>query len=169
MNKSEDTKLKKHHDRDDLVGEHKYGDLGQLILFFVFIAVWITDSFILNISTWLAQYIPLYFRLGIALPVFIFSFILAQRGLKTVFGEIRDKPEVISKGVFSRMRHPIYLAAILFYFSFCISTVSVASFVTWLIIIFFYNYIAGYEEKMLIKHLGSDYKNYILNVRRWGI
>jgi len=43
------TSMKVFRHRDDLAGEHRLGDAGQLILFLVFMAVWITDSFFLNI------------------------------------------------------------------------------------------------------------------------
>ena len=44
--------------RDDLIGEHKVGDAGQLILACLFLAVWIADSFFFKYTTFLNQYIP---------------------------------------------------------------------------------------------------------------
>ena len=33
-------KVKTHDNREDLIGEHIFGDLGQIILLFIFLAVW---------------------------------------------------------------------------------------------------------------------------------
>ena len=44
-----------HADREDLAGEHKAGDAGQLIFLFVFLIVWVLDSFVLKYSTFLVQ------------------------------------------------------------------------------------------------------------------
>jgi len=39
MDKQETMIRKAHHNRDDLVGEHRFGDLGQMILLIVFLIV----------------------------------------------------------------------------------------------------------------------------------
>jgi len=56
--------------RDDLTGEHRLGDAGQLILFLIFLAVWITDSFFFKYSSFLNNYIPpaVQITLGAILP-----------------------------------------------------------------------------------------------------
>jgi len=36
---------------EDLTGEHRLGDAGQLVLFIIFMAVWITDSFFFKYSS----------------------------------------------------------------------------------------------------------------------
>ena len=38
-----DLNRKSHEGREDLVGEHVFGDMGQLILCLIFFAVWITS------------------------------------------------------------------------------------------------------------------------------
>ena len=47
------------HHRDDLTGEHKIGDAGQLIIAILFLVVWILDSFVLKYTTFLNNYFPL--------------------------------------------------------------------------------------------------------------
>jgi hypothetical protein len=58
-------------------GEHPLGDAGQLILLGVFLVIWILDSFVLQQSTFLSEYIPLVIRLiilGAALSTALYFF-----------------------------------------------------------------------------------------------
>ena len=151
---------KKHKGHPHLTGEHKYGDIGQLILFFLFLGVWITDSFVFHYSTFLLEIVPDYIRLAAAGLVLIAGWYLARRGMKEVFGTEREKPGVISAGVFRIVRHPIYTGAILFYLAAILSTLSIASAVFWLLIIGFYIYICKYEERILAEAFGNDYLEY---------
>lgn len=169
MSKEDFGKLFKrdHHDREDLVGEHPFGDAGQVILLVLFLVIWVLDSFTFRFSTILATYIPLYLRLILAGLIFVYSGYLARTGLRQVFIEERDTPQVIKTGVFSRMRHPIYLAALLLYTGFIFITLSLISLALWLGIFFFYNYIAAYEEKRLAEAFGQEYIDYCKKVPKW--
>jgi len=157
-------KTKLHEGRDDLTGEYKWGDAGQLVLFFIFIAVWIIDSFFSRTSTFFAEYVHWIIRVLIAAQVLIFSFIISRNGLKIVFNEVRETPEVIRKGVFGIIRHPIYLGAILLYLGLIITTFSLFAVVVWIIILVFYYIIARYEEKVLVERFGDDYREYMKDV-----
>jgi len=52
---------------DDLTGEHKLGDRGQIIIACLFSATWISDSFFLNYSTFPNQYVPVIVRIPIGI------------------------------------------------------------------------------------------------------
>ncbi len=151
---------KSHQHRSDLTGEHVFSDMGQLILLFIFLLVWITDSFVFKYSTFLTQYVSNYIRVPIALIILMISGLLAWAGLKIVFGEAREEPQVITTGVFSIVRHPIYLGSILFYFGFILLSLSLLSTLVWFIIIIFYYTISRYEEKLLTQRFGSAYEEY---------
>ena len=153
-------KTKRHGDRTDLIGEHAFGDLGQLILLAIFLIIWISDSFFLKYSTLSSDTIPNIVRMVIGFPILILSGIFAKYGLGIVFGEVRDKPEIIEKGVFKIVRHPVYLGSILLYLGLIILTCSIASAILWIIIVIFYYYISKYEEKLLLKEFGEEYENY---------
>lgn len=43
---STETNRPMQHGRDDLTGEHKFGDMGQLIIVILFFIVWVLDSFV---------------------------------------------------------------------------------------------------------------------------
>lgn len=157
-------KTKRHEDRTDLVGEHAFGDLGQIIFLIIFLIVWTSDSFFLKYSIYSQDTMPNMVRMIIGFPILIISGIFAKYGLGIIFGEVRKKPEIIEKGVFKIVRHPIYLGSILLYLGLTILTCSIASAVVWIIIVIFYYYISRYEEKLLLKEFGADYKSYMERV-----
>jgi len=164
MKKEEKYLRKSYQHRDDLSGEHRYGDIGQLIFLIIFMLVWLSDAFIFKYSIFLEQYISNYIRVPIAMIIFIIAGYLAWKGMNTVFGRKREKPHVITTGVFSVVRHPIYLAAILLYLGFILLSLSLLSGLVWIFIIIFYYVISLYEEKLLIKEFGSAYCEYMRKV-----
>ena len=164
MKREKDHLRKSHQHRDDLIGEYIYGDIGQLIFLIIFLIVWIADSFIFRYSTFLTQYISNFIRVPIALVILIISGLLARAGLNTVFGKKREEPHIITTSVFSFVRHPIYLASILFYLGFILLSLSLLSILVWIFIIIFYYMISRYEEKLLIKAFGSAYGEYMRKV-----
>jgi protein-S-isoprenylcysteine O-methyltransferase Ste14 len=73
----------------------------------------------------------------------------------------------VSTGVFKYVRHPLYLASILFYLGLAVSTASLISLGLWVIICIFYNYLASYEEKLLESKFGENYRIYKGNTGKW--
>ncbi len=157
---------KKHPGHPHLTGEHKWGDRGQAILLLLFLAIWITDSFVFHYSTFLTDRIPNGVRIPVAGLIFITGGLFARGGMQAVFGTERSEPEVISAGVFRIVRHPIYLGALLFYLGAIVSTLSIASFGFWVVIIGFYIYIVKYEERILTEQFRDSYLNYKKKVGR---
>lgn len=92
---------------------------------------------------------------------------LAKKAHDIVFGEVREEPAIIRKGVFGIMRHPLYASAILFYLALIVSTRSLLCLVVFFGIVIFYNTIAKYEERQLLNRFGADYQSYIEEVPRW--
>ena len=167
MEKQKKLNRKTHENREDLVGEHTLGDLGQAVLLIIFLIVWIADSFFGYYSTFLSNYVSLWIRIPVAAIILVMAGILAWKGMKIVFGETREKPAVIRKGVFNLVRHPIYLGAILLYLGLIILTFSIAATFLWIIIILFYHFISRHEEKLLVEKFGKDYEDYIREVPMW--
>jgi len=150
--------------RDDLVGEHRLGDAGQLILFLIFIAVWITDSFFFKYSIPLNNYIPPAVQIPLGAICLIIAGYLALTGMKIVFGEVREVPCVIRKGVFGIMRHPIYLGEIFLYLGLLFFSPSLAAIGVWIVTIAFLHYISRHEEKLLLERFGDEYRQYMEDV-----
>jgi protein-S-isoprenylcysteine O-methyltransferase Ste14 len=155
---------KQHAGREDLTGEHRLGDSLQMIFIILFLAVWILDSFLLGFSTFLAGSIPWFIRFPVGVILLIFAFYLAQSGLRAVFGRPQETPHVITGGVFSVVRHPIYLGAILAYAGMTCLTLSLVSAALLVVIIVFYHYISRYEEKLLTQRFGDEYREYMRKV-----
>ncbi len=150
--------------RKDLAGEHRLGDIVQLIFLVIFLAVWALDSFLFHYTTFLSESIPWFIRFPAGTVILVFAFGLARSGLRVVFREERETPHVITKGVFSYLRHPIYLGAILLYLGMITFTLSLASAALWIIIIVFYRFISHYEEKLLVQMFGDEYREYMKKV-----
>ena len=73
--------------------------------------------------------IPFYVQILVAIPFFIVSGYFAKSGLNIVFGEKRDGLQVIQSGVFSLVRHPVYLGSILLFFGFVVFSLSIVAMV----------------------------------------
>ena len=156
-----------HSNRKDLAGEHPYGDAGQIIALIIFVMIWIFDSFFYRFSTFLADHLPLYIRLIPAAVSFGISGFLSRSGLTVVYREVRDPPRVIRTGVFSYSRHPIYLAALLLYLGFSLTTLSLISLGFLVVIFVFYDYLATFEEKQLEEKFGPEYLSYKKKTPKW--
>jgi protein-S-isoprenylcysteine O-methyltransferase Ste14 len=160
-------KGKKGQQRNDLTGEHKFSDRGQIIFACLFASIWVSDSFFLNYSTFPTQYMLLSVRLPIGITLLSLAGYLAGKGLSIVFGDKTHKPSVIQKSVFSVVRHPVYLSEILLYLGLLVLNMSLAALGVWIAAIMFLHYISRYEEYLLIKRFGEEYKQYMRRVPMW--
>ncbi len=159
--------MKTHHHHEDLTGEYIAGDAGQVILALLFAVVWVADSFFLEYTTFLNQYVPPVIRISFGVLFLALSGWLAKTGLSIVFGEKREKSVVIRKSVFNIVRHPIYLSEILLYLGLLILNISLAAAVVWIIGIVFLHYISRYEESLLLARFGKEYEQYMKEVPMW--
>ena len=150
--------------REDLAGEHTFGDAGQAILFIIFMAIWITDSFFYNYSSFLNDYIPVTAQITLGIISLINAGYLSLTGLKIVFVDVRKEPYVIRNSVFRFARHPIYLGEILLYLGLLFLRISLAATAVWIVIIVFLYYISRHEEKLLLVRFGENYKSYMKDV-----
>ena len=157
----------KYQDRIDLGKTSSKCDLKQLICFIGFIITIILDFVLIQLFFSIQNILKWYFRLFITIPLIIFALRIAKKSLKIMYGEIRTTPHVIRNGPFRYSRHPMYLSAILLYFSLNIATFSVIGFIYSMGIFALYSYFAHYEEKYLILEFEEEYKDYMNQVSRW--
>lgn len=146
-------------------GEHPFGDAGQLILLAFFLVVSVGDSFFLRKSTFLADRVP-YIQLVILILSLVTAAFLFMSGHVVVSHEHRPT-DVVSTGAFRYVRHPLYLGCILFYLGLAVSTVSLFSLALLVLIFVFYNYIASYEEELLVQRFGDRYRSYKKSTGKW--
>ncbi|MBN1825502.1 MAG: isoprenylcysteine carboxylmethyltransferase family protein [Candidatus Eisenbacteria bacterium] len=151
------------HD-ETLTGEHRLGDAGQAIFAVLFAAVWVADAFFLRATTGGNGVVPFVVRAPIGVAVLIISGWMARTGLRIVFGEKREKPEVIRKGVFGVVRHPIYLSEILLYLGLLLLSLSLAATAVWIAATLFLVFLCRHEERLLLKRFGEEYARYMRDV-----
>ena len=147
-------------------GEHPFGDSGQLILLVLFLLIWVVDSFLLRISTFLSDDISVYIRLVILGLILVTAVYLIRSG-HVVAKHEQGSTGVVSTGTFQYVRHPLYLGSIMFYLGLAVSTASLFSLGLVVIIFFFYDYIASYEEKLLEDRFHEEYRNYKIKTGKW--
>jgi protein-S-isoprenylcysteine O-methyltransferase Ste14 len=147
-------------------GEHPFGHSGQLILLFLFLLIWVVDSFFLRISTFLSDNFSLYIRLVILMAILLCAVYLIRSGHAVVSHGQRPSG-VVSTGAFQYVRHPLYLGSIMIYLGLAVSTASLFSLVLVVVIFLFYNYIASYEERLLEDRFHEKYQNYKKNTGKW--
>ncbi len=147
----------KHH---NLAGEHAITDIGQPILFIVFFSVMILDIFVFEFSSntigtisWII-YVPLFLLFFITGSYFIFT------SHKVIFSKPEKEEGVVTSGVFSIVRHPMYFGSMLLFFSFVVLSNSILAFLVCIVIAVFYYFISLNEEKLLIKKFCDRYKEY---------
>ena len=162
MNKGH--KRKSHEHRKDLVGEHRWGDTGQIILLVIFFIFLIFDLFVLKTSDSWQELVPWYLRIIVFIPLFIATGFFAQKAHKKVFQEKREEPKVIDTGIFSIIRHPMYFGSILLYLCFVVLSLSIFGLIVFIVIVIFYYYLCRYEEKLLIEKFGDKYIQYMKKV-----
>jgi len=153
--------------REDLTGEHRLGDAGQAVLACLFGAVWIGDTFFIQSTTFLNAYVTLWVRIPLGVAFLVLAGWMARTGLNIVFGEERSEPGVIRKGVFNRVRHPIYLSEILLYLGLLVISFSLAAAGVWVAAVVFLHAISRHEERLLLGRFGEDYARYMREVPMW--
>ena len=156
-----------HETRPDLAGEHIWGDFLQLMVFLIFLGVTILDLWLIGSMSTIQGYIPLWIRILISIILFAAAGYLSLYGIRIVFGEYREEPIMITHGMFSVIRHPIYLGALLVYPAVILLTQSVMSIPAWLMGILLYNWLAKDEEERMENLFGEKYRQYMNRVPRW--
>ena len=153
------------HRHAHLAGEKPGNHRNQMIMLVVFLIVWIADSFILRITTflWSLTYFWVYAGAGALIIAIAVYFMNASH--KHLFDTHEEG--LATSGVFGRVRHPMYLGTHLFYLGLAVVTFSLASIVVWMVAFVFYNDLANYEEMKLEEKFSEEFLQYKKNVRKW--
>ena len=150
---------------EHLTGEMPGSHRNQMILMVVFFAVWIVDSFLLRITTFLWSFEFWWLFIGVGAIIIVVAAYFMDASHKDLFDAHVEG--LATTGVFGRVRHPMYLGTHLFYLGLAIATFSLATIVLWVIIFAFYNTLANYEERKLEERFGEQFLEYKMNVRKW--
>ncbi len=163
----DDPRYQNHESRPDLAGEHPVGDTYQVIAMVVFIAAIILDFLQLGFPQVLNRLISFWIRLPLSLACFALGGWLALRGIQIVFGEYREEPVMITEQMFSRVRHPIYLGAILVYVGVLLLVLSPLGAFVFLGVLGLYHWLAKDEESRMLDLFGDQYRAYQREVPMW--
>jgi protein-S-isoprenylcysteine O-methyltransferase Ste14 len=156
--------------RNVLGSEFPHCDQIQLIMLILFFVVWMIDSLSFFIFRYSTVFTGLFSLPVLLLPAILslgLGLYLVAKSHKAVFGEITDQPRLIDSGVYSWIRHPMYLGILLFCLGFFFISPSFLSFGVWLAFFILYDKMTTYEEKDLIRILGKEYIAYQKRVPKW--
>lgn len=158
---------KDHENRPDLAGEHPLGDTFQLILLLLFLTAIFLDYIFFHTQKLFSGLIPQMVCIPIGLSFIALGFNLAYNAIQIVFSEYRPEPVMITEGLFSKTRHPIYLGAMVVYLGILILTRSLIGGFVFLFVMIMYHFLAKHEEKLMIEIFGEKYCGYIDRVPMW--
>lgn len=148
-------------------GEHPFGDLGQFLLLLLFGAAWVVDSSFLHTFAFLSSLLPWYLQHPLADLLFLLAVLLFISARRVITHHGQEPKKLITDGAFKYVRHPVYLAAILFFIGLTLYTISVLSLVLLVVVFVFYDYIADYEERLLEDKFGAEYRRYRQRTGKW--
>jgi protein-S-isoprenylcysteine O-methyltransferase Ste14 len=156
--------------RHGLGSEHPLCDRIQLIMIILFLVVWGIDSlsfFILRYSTVLVDVISFPVLLLPSFASLGFGLYLVAKSHKAVFGEANVQPKLLDSGVYSWIRHPMYLGILMCCLAFFFVSPSLFSFGILIVFFILYDKMTTYEEKSLTQILGEEYIAYKKRVPKW--
>lgn len=153
--------------RIGLGSEHPYCDRIQNAMIILFLVIWGVDSFILNYSTLLAKMIPLALRILLSVLSLGIDTYLVSRSHRLALHEADGQPKLADSGVYSWIRHPMYLGTLILFLGFFFAIPSLLSLAVLILFFAFYNKMATYEETDLVKRLGEEYAAYQKRVPKW--
>jgi len=152
-----------------LGSEHPLWDRIQLLLIGSFSVVMLLDNVSLislgypNTLSRVAAYPILLLP---AILLIVVGVYLIRASHSAVFGKT-DKAEFVDSGVYSLVRHPMYLGGLMVLFGFLVLNFSLIAFAIWGIYSVLCDWMASYEEKDLLRVLGKEYADYQRRVPKW--
>ena len=152
------------HKHAHLAGEKPGSHRNQMILMVVFFLVWIIDSFLLRYTTFLFETF-MWLSIVPAVIILAAAIYFMDRSHKDLFDN--ETEGLATNGVYGRVRNPMYLGTVLFYFGLAVATFSLASLIVCCITFPYYNMLADYEENKLYEKFGEEFLQYKSHVRKW--
>jgi protein-S-isoprenylcysteine O-methyltransferase Ste14 len=104
-------------------------------------------------------------RLAVCLVIFAVGITVTELGHSHL--QTLKSGKLVTTGIYSHVRHPLYLGVIVMYLGFTFYSFSLLSLLPWLLAVAAYNKMANYEEQVLAKRFGKEYLDYKKSVRKW--
>lgn len=157
-------KVKRHegHERE-LPNAHIF----HAILPVAFVLIWIIDSSIYRISTFLNDFVLFEIRLIIFIVVFVIALTFILLSHRALFKSHQPSNSLITNGILGYVRNPMYLGILLIYIAFIFLSISLISIGVFIIIFLVYDWMVNFEEKILENLFGNKYLEYKKKVPKW--
>lgn len=162
-----DPRYQNHESRPDLAGEHPKGDFYQFIAMVVFILAIISDYVFIKLGPQINNNVNFWVRFILGVLVAAFGGWLALYGVHLVFSEYTEEPRMITHHMFSKVRHPVYLGALIIYVGILIFTLSPIGLLAFLGVFILYDWLARDEENRMKEVFGDHYEEYKQKTGRW--
>ena len=163
----DDPRYRNHESRPDLAGEHPQGDRLQLLAFVFFVIAVLLDHFFLGWAARLRGMVPFGIRLPISLIIILTGGYLLLFGIHSVFSEYTEQPRMVTSGLFSFVRHPVYLGVLLIYLGLLVFILSPLAFLVFFAAALLYDWLMRDEEGRMLKVFGASYEVYCRQTPRW--
>ena len=145
-------------DKDYKKREMPHSHLYHALLPIIFMIVWVLDSRILKLSV-LDEIVPFIVRAALFAVFLGIAIILMGLSHKALFNN--GPPEtLITGGIFSHTRNPMYLGILFIYIAFIALSISLISVALFILVFYVYTKMIDYEEDVLEKMFNEDYKEY---------
>ncbi len=147
--------------------ETRYSHFIQAGLPITFVIIMLLDSYIFQISIWLNELVPFFIRIILCAIVLIIALIFVKLAHDALFHHNAPPNTLITEGILSHVRNPMYLGVLLIYVSFLCLSISLISIVFFIFVVVIYNKMVNYEEKVLEEIFGKDWLAYKKRVPKW--
>ena len=147
--------------------ETKYSHFIQAGLPITFIIIWILDSFVFLISTVLNNVVPLILRIILFVIVLALALILMKLSHDALFSHNEPSNTLITGGILSHVRNPMYLGVLLIYVAFLFLSISLICLGFFIVIALIYNKMVNHEQKVLEELFGDEWLAYKKRVPKW--
>jgi len=148
--------------------EYPYHHVIQILFILFFVLIWLMDALFLRLAINWCEFLYVDIIRIIGFLFFTISaYFLIKKSAIVVKPETYNGNILITSGIYSRTRHPMYLGIIFIYLAFVFLTFSLSLFFAWIFIVIVHNKMVSYEEKDLVNIFGEHYKKYQQNVPKW--
>ena len=153
--------------RERIGEEHPFCDIGQILFIILYIVVWIIDAYWLLYTVFFQDTFHWLLRGSLTMLCIGVGVYFIQRSHNLVFDKTSSYPEIIDWGVYSIVRHPMYLGVLIFLLGLPFWSFSLLAIGILLVFFIFYDRMATYEEKDMVRVFGDDYSKYQKKVGKW--
>lgn len=154
------------HDHVGIGPEHPYSHEIQIGSVIIFAITWIFDTFVFHLGEELKESIWIGFQVVIFCLLAIIAYILINSSHNKIFGD-QSEDSVVKTGIYSYIRHPMYISIIVLLSAFFVLSLSFLSLIPLIGATIAFDRMMAFEERELVKILGEQYQAYMIEVPRW--